>query len=328
VSARRAGLALALACATATAITASSARAQLPPAAHEATPTEWTTSPEGHRFRVGFDPGSRVWIGVAGSFDRDAYPLTTALEIDAGFSYRSRVTQGKGEELVAWQVDHRALAGWVQPVPRADGRPALDATLYGIYMLRHDASPSVVLPTSPPVAFPFPFDIGFESETGHVTTLAYPAAPGATTGLRFGVLRGSLFLDPWRSGVAGRSFEIGVGARYDIDTVTAKGSSSPVLIHRIAPMTAGSLRLRYQDKRGISVIDARADVIPHVTSEGGWRVMALAAVHLERTLIALNDQPFAAFFESGYRYDPATAETAAASDLRVSVGLAMNFGLR
>ena len=56
--------------------------------------------------------------------------------------------------------------------------------------------------------------------------------------------------------------------------------------------------------------------------------MALAAVHLERTLIALNDQPFAAFFESGYRYDPATAETAAASDLRVSVGLAMNFGLR
>lgn len=324
----RAALALALLCATATATTASSARAQLPPASHEATPTEWTTSPEGHRFRVGFDPGSRVWVGIAGAFERDAYPLAGAFEIDAGFGYRSRVTQGKGDELVAWQVDHRALAGWVQPIPRADGRPAVDATLYGIYMLRHDASPSIVLPTSPPVAFPFPFDIGFESETGHVTTLAYPPAPGTTTALRFGVIRGSLFLDPWRSGVPGRSLELGVGARYDIDVVTPRGSSSPVLIHRIAPMTAGSVRFRYQDKRGISVLDARADVIPHFTSEGGWRVMALARLHAERTLIALNDQPFAAFFESGYRYDPATAETAAATDLRVSVGLSMSFGLR
>lgn len=220
-------LALALVLAWASATTSSEARAQLPPASREASPTSWTTSPEGHRFRVGFDPASRVWLGIAGAFERDAYPLAGAFEIDAGFSYRSRVSQGKGEELVAWQVDHRALAGWVQPIPREGTRPTLDATLYGIYMLRHDASPSVVLPTSPPVAFPFPFDIGFEAETGHVTTLAYPPAPGGTTGLRFGVLRGALFLDPWRSGVPGRSFEIGVGARYDINTVTPRGASTP-----------------------------------------------------------------------------------------------------
>jgi hypothetical protein len=324
---RRAGMALALVLATAT--SASAARAQLPPPAREATPTEWTTSPEGHRFRVGFDPASRVWLGLAGAFERDGYPLTGVFEIDAGFGYRSRVSQGKGEELVAWQVDHRALAGWVQPIPRADGRPTLDATLYGIYMLRHDASPSVVLPTSPPVAFAFPFDIGFESETGRVTTLAYtPPAPGAATGLRVGVLRGALFLDPWRSGEPGKSFEIGVGARYDIDIVPARGSLAPVLIHRIAPMTAGSLRFRFQDKRGISVVDTRADVIPHFTSEGGWRVMALASAHVERTLIAINDQPFTAVLEGSYRYDPASAEAAAASDLRVSAGFALHFGLR
>ena len=322
-------LALAVASASATAITASPARAQLPPASREATPTEWTQSPEGHRFRVGFDPASRVWIGVSGALERDAFPVAGAFEVDLGFGYRSRVTQGKGEELVAWQVDHRALAGWVQPIPRADGRPVVDATLYGIYMLRHDASPSVVLPTSPPVAFPFPFDIGFESETGRVTTLAYaPPVPGSNTGLRLGAIRGSLFVDPWRSGLPGRSLEIGVGARYDIDVVPTKGSASPVLIHRIAPMTAGSLRFRYQDRRGISVVDARADVIPHFTSEGGWRVMALSSVHVERTLIAINDQPFAAVLEGSYRYDPASLEAPAASDLRVSVGVSMHFGLR
>ncbi len=322
---RRAGPALALAVALSGATRAEPARAQLPPAAAEATPTEWSVSPEGHRFRVGFDPGSRVWLGIAGAVERGAYPLAGAFEVDAGFGYRSRVTQGKGEELVAWQVDHRALAGWVQPIPRADGRPALDATLYGIYMLRHDASPSVVLPTSPPVALPFPFDIGFESETGRVTTLAY-AAPA--TALRVGVLRGSLFVDPWRSGVPGRSLEIGVGARYDIDMVSPRGVGAPVLIHRIAPMTAGSLRFRYQDRRGIAVVDGRADVIPHFTSEGGWRVMALASMHVERTLIAVDDQPFAAVLEGSYRYDPASAETAAANDLRVSAGFAMHFGLR
>ena len=318
--ARRAGLALALAAAAA----APAARAQTPPAVAEQTPTDWTTSPEGHRFRVGFDPGSRVWLGVAGALSRDAYPPAAGLEIDAGLGFRTRVSQGKGEELVSWQLDHRALAGWVQPVPRADGRPALDATAYGIYMLRHDASPSVVLPTSPPVSFAFPFDIGFEAETGHVTTLAYPAP---STGLRFGVLRGALFVDPWRTGLPGRSFEIGIGARYDIDTVSVRGTALP-LIHRIAPMTAGSLHFRYQDRRGIAVVDARADVIPHYTTEGLWRVMALGSVRVERTLIAVNDQPFAAFVDGGYRYDPPRVGAPAANDLRVSAGLKVSFGLR
>jgi hypothetical protein len=247
-----------------------------------------------------------------------------AFEADFGLGYRNRSAQGEGRERVTWTVDHKVLAGWVQPVPRPDGMPALDAALYGVSMLRHDASPSIVLPTSPPVGIPFPFDIGLDAEVGRVTTLDYPSLRA----VRVGVARGAVILDPWRSGVPGRSFQIGLGARYDLDAAPGAPMGSPAIIHRVAPMTAGSLRFRYQTGDGITVVDCRGDVVPHYSSEGAWRVLALSSVHVERALVALADQPVAAVLEGGYRYDPKRPDAEAVSDFRVSLGLTMNLSLR
>ncbi len=297
----------------------------------------YVTSPEDRLYRVAFDPQSRVWLGVAGAMDRGVSGVPVAMgdtpkppgprpafEVDAGLGWRNRSAQGEGKDRITWQVDHRVIAGWVQPMPRADGVVPFDAALYGVSMLRHDATPSIVMPTSPPVGIPFPFDIGLDAEVGRVTTLAYPSLRA----LRFGVARGAITLDPWRSGMPGRSFEIGLGARYDLDAVPGAAPGVTAVVHRVAPMTAGSVRFRYQTADGITVVDCRGDVVPHYSSEGAWRLLALSSLHVERALIALADQPVAAVLEGGYRYDPKRTDAEAVSDFRVSLGLTMNLTLR
>ena len=86
-------------------------------------------------------------------------------------------------------------------------------------MLRHDASPRIVLPTSPPIGIPFPFDVGFASEAGRVTISDRPASTrgDGLPAVRVGALRAGMIFDPWRSGKPGRSLEPALGARYDID---------------------------------------------------------------------------------------------------------------
>jgi hypothetical protein len=96
-------------------------------------------------------------------------------------------------------------------------------------------------------------------------------------------------------------------------------------VHRVAPGTAASLRMRFESLDGLWVLDARGEVVPHWTSEGRWAVGALGQTHVERTLIAINDEPIAAFFDAGWRLVPASLELAALHDLRVSLGV--SFGL-
>lgn len=329
MSARRAGPRLLCEAALALLLTllASRAAADEPPTVVEPPPNEHAISASGRPFRVTFDPASRIWLGLAGAMDhRFAGPPTPALEVDLGVSYRTRRSRGVGKEQVVWQLDHRFAAGWVMPQVRTGGIPALDATLYSLSMLRHDATSAMMLPTSPPIGIPFHFDVGIETEAGRVTTLAYPSS--AST-LRAGVVSSAVVLDPWRSGSPGRSFEIGLGVRYDVDFVTGSVMApGPTIIHRVAPLTAGMLRFRFQSKDGLTVVDCRGDAVPHYTSEGMWRFLALSSVHVGRTLVAISDQPIVGVLEGSYRLDPPRSGVAAVSDLRVSLGLRMNLDLQ
>ncbi|MFT3764886.1 MAG: hypothetical protein QM820_05115 [Minicystis sp.] len=224
-------------------------------------------------------------------------------------------------------MEHRIVSGWVRPIAGpAAGVPAIDAGLYGVSLHRHDGSPSLVLPTSPPVGIPFPFDVGFDADAGRVAITAVGKTAEAPV-IHVGVVRAALLLDPWRSGVTGRLFTIGVGARYDLDVEGNPTLAAPRVVHRVAPMTAGSLRFRMESHDGLSVADARAEVSPHWSSLGTWAFSARASVHLERTLIAVQDQPIAAVFEGGYRFDPAARVAEPTSDFRVSLGLALNLAL-
>jgi hypothetical protein len=143
-----------------------------------------------------------------------------------------------------------------------------------------------------------------------------------------GVLRAALLLDPWRSGVTGRSVELGVGARYDVDVVGAPALPAPSVIHRVAPMTAGSVRFRVESRDGLALADVSGEVVPAWTSERAWAVSALGGAHLERALVAIDDQPIAAVLDGGYRYLPGTRAAEPTSDFRVSLGLSLHLGLR
>jgi hypothetical protein len=296
----------------------------------------YQTSPEGHVFRVRFDPESRIRLGFADALGlggaRDG-AAAQAPEVTAGIAYRQIATRGEGKEKIVWQIDHRFVSGWIHPQRRAvQPLPAFDAALYAVTALRHDELPSIVLPASPPLSLAFPFDVGFEAQLGQVgipERLPLPAAGGARVPLvRVGVMHAAMILDPWRSGVVGRSFEIGIGARYDVDTYGAPSREAPKVLHRVAPMTAASLRFRTQSEEGLWLVDGRSEIVPHWTSEGFWRIAASASARVERIVLALNDAPIAAVFEGGYRLSPATSDVGLTHEVRVSLGLSFNLSLK
>lgn len=299
---------------------------------------DFKVSKEGHRFRVRFDPESRIRLGVATSAARTSEGrVAPTMEISAGIWVRRRYGYAEGPARVEWQFDQRILTGFVAPLVRPFGEMrAFEAALYGAFAHRHDLSPRIVLPSSPPVSVPFPFDVGVEGEIGRVV-VPRAQAVGLPDGkavpfMRIGVARGSAFIDPWRQSGPGRSLEIGIGVRYDIDafgpragTGNSNSIAQPRLVHRVAPMTATSVRLRFETEDGLFSLDARGEVVPHWTSEGTWKVGALGYARAERTLIAIDDQPVAAFFEGNYRLVPAALELAPLHDVRVSLGF--TFGL-
>jgi hypothetical protein len=288
----------------------------------------------GRRFRVRFDPVSRVWVGLGPALSRDHQDkLALTPELNLGVSYRSLFKSGIGKERIIWQVDHRIANGWVQPFRRdATGVPAFDATVYRASLLRHDQSPAVVLPFSPPLSVPFPFDIGFETEIGRVLVPSFSALAADSHSplpmLRIGVIQAAFLVDPWRTGRTGQSVEIGVGARYDLEAYGTSSLAKAQILHRVAPMTAASLRFRYQSDDGISLVDGRAELVPHWTSENEWKVMVLSSLRYERTLIAINDQPIAAVVESGYRLQPASSLAELSHDVRVSMGVSFALGIK
>lgn len=301
---------------------------------------DFRVSKEGRRFRIQFDPESRIRLGVAGAFSRTTESrLGSSVELQSSISVRRRRAWGEGPVRIEWQIDHRFLTGWMAPTVRPFGdMPAFDATFYSNSAHRHDLAPKIVLPSSPPASIPFPFDVGVDSEFGRVTVPR--ASPvGARDGkpvafMRVGVARATAFVDPLRSNSPGRSIEIGIGVRYDIDLFGAQTGSGPSnsiatprIIHRIAPGTATSLRLRFESLDGLWLWDARGEVVPHWSSERRWAVGAIAQSRLERTLIAINDEPIAAFFDAGWRLVPASLELAALHDVRVTLGVSLGLDL-
>lgn len=301
---------------------------------------DFRVSPEGRRFRVQFDPESRLRFGIAGTLARTTENhLGGSLELQSNLSIRRRRGWGEGPTRVEWQLDHRFLNGWVAPMVQPFGHvPAMDVAFYSNSAHRHDLSPRIVLPSSPPASIPFPFDVGIDSEFGRVTiTRASPVGArdrSPVAFMRVGVARATVYVDPLRSDNPGRSIEIGIGVRYDLDLFgdqTGAGDpnsiKTPRIVHRIAPGTATSVRIRLESLDGLWVWDARGEVVPHWTSERKWAIGAWTTTRLERTLIAINDEPIAAFLDAGWRLVPATLELAPLHDIRVSLGVSLGIDL-
>lgn len=308
------------------------------------TKSSYRIHPSGRRYRVRFDPASRVTLsGGLGVMHDGEGSAVAAFEAGFSFSYRKVYRFGGGADRITWQIDHQLTSGVVRPFLRhAGGVPSMDASLYRATLLRHSASPSIVLPLAPPVTIGFPFDVGLDAELGRVTVPVMPLSPGAPEGsatppvlavpgqpwLHLGVARVSFTLDPWRSGQVGRSLALGVGVRYDVDVYPAPTLETPVFVHRVAPLTSGSVRFRYQTDDGLLMLDAYGEAAPHWTSEDRWDLFANVSARVDRTLVAINDQPIGAYAEAGYRYLPEGAGAPALHDVRGTLGIAASLSLK
>jgi hypothetical protein len=296
---------------------------------------DYRVSAGGRRYRVRFDPGSRVTLsaGAAVMHDGEGNALA-AFEAGFWFGYRKIYRSGAGEGRVSWQIDHQLTSGVVRPTVRPGGGdlPSIDATLYRATLLRHSESPSIVLPLAPPVTIGFPFDVGLDAELGRVTVPVLPVAlPGlAPRGpwVHLGVVRTSFTLDPWRTGQPGRSLALGVGVRYDVDIYPSPTLGTPRFVHRVAPLTSGSVRFRYQTDDGLLSLDVFGEAAPHWTSEDTWALLANGSARLDRTLIAINDRPIGAYAEVSYRYLPEGAGAPALHDVRGTLGIAASLSLK
>lgn len=299
-------------------------------------PQDYRVDARGRRFRVRFDPGTRARVGVAvaASPSGEEALQNRHLELSLGFALRTVFASGQGDSRVSWQIDNRLLDGWVQPLRRdVGGLPAMNVALYQGDFLRHDASPSLTLPTVPPKRLAFPFDVGMQVEAGRFWIPFSSTERNAPRAVRVTAGKAGFILDPWRSGETGRSLEFAVAVRYDIDLdIDGEGEQfgDPLVTHRIAPFTFTSLRWRLQDDSGLTAFDTRAESAPHWSSEDGWRWSGAATLHFERILIAVNDAPIAFVMDASWRRHPASAPRRpdVEYELRGTMGFAVLLPLR
>lgn len=298
------------------------------PTADEPLPAGFVEDARGRRFRVSFDAGSHVLLGLGLAFTGERQGEGRE-RLQEGLAYRSLLEFAAGDERVTWQLDHQLLASTIEP--RHLGRaslPATDATLYRGVFLRHASSSTITLPTSPPRQIFFPLDLGVQTELGRVCWPGRAEAGGtdASRVVRLGLAQASVLLDPWRSGRPGNSLELGLGTRYGMDLVfpAPDGWATPDVVHRVAPFTAASLRYRLQDAAGLTIADLRGELVPHWASPGGWLLATEVHARLERVLVALNDEPLAAYAELRWnRWPPWQA-----GELEATAGLALLLQLR
>ena len=74
--------------------------------------------------------------------------------------------------------------------------------------------------------------------------------------------------------------------------------------------------------------DVFGEAAPHWTSENKWAFLANASARVDRTLIAINDQPIGAFAEVGYRYLPEGIGAPALHDVHGTLGISASLSLK
>jgi hypothetical protein len=290
--------------------------------------SDFVTDEQGRTFRVRFDPGSELRLGMLGGAHVAGETRFGDPVLATGLGYRAQPSGGMKHEQVRWQLDHRVLWGRVRPwAGTVGGVPQLDATLYSGVYLRHTDEPFLMLPSNPPRRMFFPFDVGVEAEGGRVRVT--PSIDGGSERVRVGAARAAVLLDPLRSGEPGNSLFIAVGPRYDVDVQGTPAVTHGSVVHRIAPFTDTSAGWRWQDRDGLTTFSWRGGWFPHWASRGSWRSDAFeTSLGLDRVIVAVNDTPMHAMVDAGYSLYPQTDSSTTIEEGRVLVGLRVGWPLR
>lgn len=272
-----------------------------------ATPDAWATDARGRAFRVGFDPGTRLVLGVGWAWD--AVDEASVATLEAAWLVRA-VDDDRG---VRWKLAH--TIGSVAAT--LSDEAALEGTLYRGEYLRWSEDGAITLPTSPPTRIPFPLDIGFAVEVGRVATHPEERA----WRLDVGVVQAELLFDAWRSPEVGSSLVIGVGADYDL-----KIDAADEVLHVVSPLSSGRLTLHHEWCQGRQLVEATIGggsawtSRPSPRNGARWREHARAELIWEWTWLALDDRPLALRVHADWRWDELVPERGG-HEARAGIGL-------
>jgi hypothetical protein len=287
-------------------------------------PPVWLTDASGARFRVRFDPGERLILGVgaetrAADFAGLAAPPGFAIEV--GLLLRDE-RPAPGWD-VHWKRNHEIAHLRLHPAAgtRGAGQVGIDGALYRGLFLRQSREGTLTLPVTPPVALSLPFDVGVLVEVGRVRGALWPEPGGPPVAA--GVFHGEVLADFWRSRQPGRWLTVGVGGRYEVG-LRRDDAGAPLRDHRVSPMSTLAAAFHSERADGLAAGGLRAEASHRWSSARGWERAYRVDADVEVTPLAANDRPIALFAV-------VTADTAPdlpRAELRVLAGVRFSQPLR
>jgi hypothetical protein len=281
-------------------------------------PPVWVTGSDGGRFRVRFDPGHRLLLGMGAHSRITESAATAAPWVEVGLLLRSARPPPDWD--VHWKRNHEFLHFRLQP-GAAPGQMQVSGPLYRGLFLRQSRVGSLTLPVSPPIALPLPFDIGIMTEVGRIAGPLWPDAGGAPASV--GVVHGEVLADFCRSRQPGRWLTVGAGGRYEIG-LSRDQAGTLLPDHRVSPMTALSLAGHAERADGLLAGGLRVEGSHRWSSARRWERAFRLDGDVEVTPIAINDRPVSLFTA----FTAAVAPHLPQPELRLTVGLRIAEPLR
>ena len=242
---------------------------------------------EAGRFRVEFDPGNRVELGVC------VMAHTDSGETSAGSAFHFSLTRRRqGNDLdEAWKLETHLLDSFAGRVgPRGNRRPYLDVQgLHGTY-IRFSSDPHLTLPTTEPRYIWFPFSPG-------VTVGALRFQQGLADAWELSVVDAGLILDAARSPAPGTRAWFGVSGEY---ALTRYGRpTEPLTVEQVlSPFGTGIAGFSYEWGGGLYAVSADAAFGTQWSTHRGWSLHGEGAARVSATPIAINDRPLVLFAEA------------------------------
>jgi len=174
----------------------------------------------------------------------------------------------------------------------ASGAPsprAVHGVAYDLRLVRHIDEGYVMVPAPRPFRLPFPFDVGLGLSAAE---LRWEREAGTW---RVDTLRVAPLLDVAKHGAV--FYRLAFGP--ELAHAVAGGREAPAR-NLLLPFTGGVLDGRFESSDGlwIGTLIARAGV--ELEIDGPSRFAAMGTLELERTLIAVNDNPLAVFARGAF----------------------------
>lgn len=262
---------------------------------------------DGTSYQTCFDPGVGVEAGVSGFARGLRGDVYGSALFNGGILIRTE-RRSMSKEGTLWFNEHRFF------ITRAQAEDAQRSLLVSAYQgnfRRHLKEGFLLVPTTPPIRLPFPFDVSI-----NVSALRYERRVFEGEGFTLETGRAAILLDPIRSPTGAVRLAIGPSLSH-----TLRVRADNELQQEFSPLTSLYGEFVAETDDGWWNLRANALVGSVFTVEGDNYLRIRAEAALDRLLFAVNDQPVA--LRVSGTYVRADAGVSRRSEWTASIGLVM-----